>query len=209
MRAHLSIFGILLVFFFLTNCGGGGSSTPPCGDYPPAGTSVYILPYPVNQSYIVSQANCGSISHHQQSDGDLIYAYDFNMAIGDEIIASRGGTVWGIREDVPDGTGDWSNINYVIIEHNDGTFGRYMHIMQNGALVNKGDGINRGQTIALSGDTGIPSPTPVPHLHFDVMKRNPDGTFNKTIPITFHNANPPAPTDTGLDEGTRYTAMPY
>ena len=97
----------------------------------------------------------------------------------------------------------------MIIEHSDQTYGRYMHIKQNGALVNQGEGVIRGQLIALSGDTGVPYPAPVPHLHFDAMKRNADGTFNITIPFTFRNANPPAPTETGLDKGILYTAMPY
>src|SRR5207253_2765353 len=55
--------------------------------------------------------------------------------------------------------------NYLVIEHADGTFGVYWHLSQNGVMVNLGDHVVRGQTLALSGNTGSSS---APHLHFEI-----------------------------------------
>jgi septal ring factor EnvC (AmiA/AmiB activator) len=54
----------------------------------------------------------------------------------------------------------------VIIDHQNGFFSLYSH--NSSLLVSKGDTINRGQTIALSGKTGSAE---VPSLHFELRKR--------------------------------------
>jgi len=82
-----------------------------------------------------------------------------------------------------------------------------MHIKNNCALVIRGDVVERGQPIAISGNSGVPSG--VATLHFDVMKPNEDGSFNITVPVTFINADSPAPTPTGLDVNVTYIALAY
>src|SRR5258708_31582232 len=54
--------------------------------------------------------------------------------------------------------------NYLVIKHDDGTFGVYWHMEHNGVLVSVGQKIAQGEEIALSGNTGNSS---APHVHFD------------------------------------------
>ncbi|HEY6063312.1 MAG TPA: M23 family metallopeptidase, partial [Chitinophagaceae bacterium] len=55
-------------------------------------------------------------------------------------------------------------------QHADGSRAGYWHLQKDGALVNVGDTVEKGQVIALSGKTGYAS---MPHLHFLVW--NYDG----------------------------------
>jgi len=81
--------------------------------------------------------------------------------------------------------------NWVMIRHTDGTIGRYIHLTQNGALVELGDTILQGQKIGLSGNSG---PSTGPHLHFDVQTCGPNlpPGYNRlpcgrTVPVSFRN----------------------
>jgi murein DD-endopeptidase MepM/ murein hydrolase activator NlpD len=58
---------------------------------------------------------------------------------------------------------------YVVVDHQDGFFSRYLHLSK--FLVGVGQWVDRGQTIALSGHTGIVNSSP--HLHFDVRAEGP------------------------------------
>jgi len=189
----------------LTGCASSTSSENECSktSYPEANTSEYVLPFPVGKTYKLKQSNCGSFTH----TGKLAFAYDFFMDEGEMVTASRGGEVVFIFNDGPDGPGDHSNANFIVIKHDDNTIGRYRHLKQDGILLQLGDVVATGQEIALSGNSGVPSG--IGTLHFDVMKPNNDNSYNQTIPFTFKNSDPPGPTATGLDEGVSYTALSY
>jgi murein DD-endopeptidase MepM/ murein hydrolase activator NlpD len=68
------------------------------------------------------------------------------------------GTVEDVRKDKYFGL-------MVELRHENGFVTRYGHCSQ--VLVSAGDRINRGQTIALVGNTGRST---APHLHYEVMK---------------------------------------
>lgn len=74
-----------------------------------------------------------------------------------------------IRSTAPGTVEDVVNEKYfgliVTIKHKFGFVTRYGHCMQ--ILVTKGDRIERGQTIALLGNTGSSS---APHLHYEIIK---------------------------------------
>ncbi len=125
---------------------------------------IYALPF--NQSHKVSQGFNGNTSHK----GTSKYAVDFAMPIGTEVYAARGGKVVEIVQH-HDQNGMSLNMrqfaNYVIIEHEDKTLGRYFHLKHQGAKVKLGQVVKQGELIALSGNTGRTSGA---HLHFVVTK---------------------------------------
>ena len=53
----------------------------------------------------------------------------------------------------------------IVIQHPDGSRAGYWHLQKDGALVNVGDTVSKGQVIGLSGKTGYAFQ---PHLHFIV-----------------------------------------
>jgi len=149
--------------------------------YPDSATSSYLLPFENGNTFFVSQGNGGAFSH---SDEAGYYAYDFMVACGTPIVASRGGTV-DLVIDSNNGnhlSGQSSN-NLVYISHgDDGTTARYLHIQQGGALVKEGDEVVQGQTIARSGNVGYSTG---PHLHFAVSKL--EDFKSVTTPISFQD----------------------
>jgi hypothetical protein len=165
-------------------------------DYPNWETSLYVLPFPVGETYQVELGNCSS-SYHAAGRNDEL-AYDFAMGIGTLITASRSGTVIYVEE-----SGKKSEINnLVVVDHGDSTFAEYMHLKQDGALVEVGDFVEQGDKIGLSGATGLAG---YPHLHFIVVQGLWEWPY-EGVPVTFSNttANP-----FGLASNTHYTALPY
>lgn len=145
----------------------------------------YILPFPAGQSYYLLQGNCDKHSHF----GNDIYSYDFKMPIGTYVIAMRSGKVVNVREEFRNGTNTNDSLNFIIILHDDSTASRYLHLTQNGVLVTKGQFVSAGDTIALSGNSGLSTE---PHLHVDVT-----GYCTKapcqTIPFSFTNSRDKVP----------------
>ena len=83
-------------------------------------------------------------------------------------MAARDGIVIAIKEDSNKGCKSrkcQSLANYLLIYHDDGTFGSYVHLKKNGAKVKEGDKVKAGDIVGLSGNTGWSSG---PHLHFEV-----------------------------------------
>ena len=100
------------------------------------------------------------------------WSFDFKMIVGTTICAARDGVVNSLEESYTDGglKDKWMNKgNYIVIAHDDGTYGGYWHLAQNGALVSEGDTIVQGQLIGKSGHTGYSA---FPHLHFWVYDEN-------------------------------------
>ncbi|HEU4728098.1 MAG TPA: M23 family metallopeptidase, partial [Kofleriaceae bacterium] len=90
--------------------------------------------------------------------------------------------------------------NFVIVRHDDGTLGEYMHLSPSGVEVHPGQRVRRGQEIALSGNTGFST---TPHLHFQVMTASADGLSKRSFPFELavrpRQASPPV-------QGQRYAA---
>jgi murein DD-endopeptidase MepM/ murein hydrolase activator NlpD len=174
--------------------------------FPDSKKSHYILPYEANTSHLVWRTT----SHHNAGNGGVgLYAIDIEMPIGTPLVASRAGKVIAVRDHFPDGNDKDLEENYVMVQHDDKTVARYIHLTQGGALVKLGDAVRQGQRIALSGNSGQ---TGGPHLHFDVQTCGPNlpPAYNalpcgKTIPVNFRNAekNP-----CGLISNRKYFALP-
>ena len=158
--------------------------------------SFYALPYPVGESYLLIQGNNGPFGH----EGAAEFAFDFRMPIGTAVHAARPGVVVAVEERFADGTRQGGEENYVFVKHTDGTFGRYYHLKQGGALVEEDDEVERGQKIGQSGNSGASAGA---HLHFDVTEDCPEWGC-QTIRIKFLNA-----VDDPLESGELYRALPF
>ncbi|MFA6213064.1 MAG: M23 family metallopeptidase [Candidatus Obscuribacterales bacterium] len=126
----------------------------------------YALPFLPNAEYKVMQGYRGPTHKVGQIHE---FAVDFALPENTVICAARNGTVIGFRDDsMIGGPEDKYNMcaNYVYIKHDDGSYAEYAHLQRNGALVKLGSRVERGQIIALSGNTGQSSG---PHLHFSVF----------------------------------------
>jgi murein DD-endopeptidase MepM/ murein hydrolase activator NlpD len=162
-------------------------------------TQVYALPFASGQSYPVSQGHHGAYSH---TGGDS-FAIDFKMPEGTHVHAARGGVVVGSRDDSsmggPSKKFEWE-ANYVLVRHDDGTLGHYVHLKKGGNRVKVGDVVKAGDFIGLSGNTGR---TTGPHLHFAVFKAA-SGKSRQTIPVRFKTNDQLAQ---NLQEGVSYRAL--
>ena len=122
---------------------------------------IYDLPFRSGLQARVDQGYNGTFSHQGEN------ALDFNMKEGTEVCAARAGLVIAVVQHFNENC--WRDeckkmANYVLIQHSDGTIAEYNHLLFNGAKVRVGDMVEKGELIALSGNTGY---TRGPHLHFD------------------------------------------
>jgi hypothetical protein len=121
---------------------------------------VYDLPFEKKGRYMVFQGYNGAASHQNQ------FALDFSMSDGTPVLAAREGVVVNVQQSnsiscpQPE-CGKYNN--FVLVYHPDGTFAEYTHLQKDGARVQRGDKVEKGTLIGLSGNTGW---TSGPHLHF-------------------------------------------
>ena len=161
----------------------------------------YALPYPEGHSYTVPQGFHGRFSHHGSNE----YAVDFDTPVATPVLAAREGIVVASNA-AARGSGttpefrDYRRTNFVLVLHDDGTLGEYMHLSPSSVQVQPGERVERLQPIALSGNTGFSS---TPHLHFQVMTAAHDGVSARSFPfqmaVTEHRSEEPA-------QGQRYRA---
>jgi hypothetical protein len=141
----------------------------------PAG---YMLPWTANTSFTITQGWNSSPSH----TGNQYYAYDFGLPSGTVVRAARAGTVRYTRSDVVSCSfSSTSNVNYVIIDHSDGTATQYLHLQNIGVLVAPGQIVHQGAIIGMSGATGFTSCGP--HLHF--QRQNQGTQFGTSQSVYF------------------------
>jgi len=129
----------------------------------------YDLPYEKREKFLLSQGYNGWQTHQNQN------ALDFKMPEGTNVLAAREGYVIELKQDSNTGCPDKSCVNqgnYIKVIHSDGTIAEYYHIRMNGAKVKFGDKVEKGQSIALSGNTGWSTG---PHLHFMCYLPKPKG----------------------------------
>jgi murein DD-endopeptidase MepM/ murein hydrolase activator NlpD len=141
---------------------------------------LYLFPFAHGAKHRVTQGFNGAFTHF----GENQYAVDFDLDEGTEIYAARSGLVVEVKEDSTIGGPNvryGEHANYVLVQHDDGSFGNYVHLRLNGALVEVGEAVTAGQLIGYSGNTGRSSG---PHLHFDVRLPTDDGRM-RSIPMRF------------------------
>jgi len=143
----------------------------------------YRLPYQRGLAFAVLQGFHGTFSHRGSNE----YAVDFNCPVATKVLAARAGVVVAANASAQ-GSGtsaeflEYTHVNFVLVQHEDGTLGEYMHLAPSGVLVQPGQRVARGQALALSGNTGFSS---TPHLHFQVMTAADDGVAAQPFPFQF------------------------
>jgi len=191
---------ILLLVLAVSSCSDKKSivitnASAECGTgYPEQENSEYNLPYMPSSVFVVGQGNCTNGSHTINTD--QAYAYDFDMPIGTNIVASKAGTVAVAVEKFQENNNTPGQENYLIIQHDDGTVSGYYHLTKGGINVAVGSMVSQGSIIAQSGNTGDSS---APHLHFEVALCEDC----ETIPVSFKNTRRHI---NGLTEGESYRA---
>ena len=141
---------------------------------------IYHLPYGEGVSYPIIQGYGAKLSHV----GAEQFTLDFGMPVGTPVHAARDGVVV-LFEDSHDGgclREECSRLaNFVVVLHADGTTGEYFHLERGSVSVALGDRVQRGQLLALSGNTGYSS---APHLHFGVYRTLADG-HTQSVAVRF------------------------
>lgn len=139
---------------------------------------IYRLPFKNGVESRVVQGYGGLFSHRQ------LAAIDFEMPVGTAVCAARKGTVYSFKDNSNEGgllSKYINKSNYIIIRHDDGSYGCYWHLKHKGVLVKRGQKVIEGQTIGWSGATGQ---VLRPHLHFSV-KRKLDYNMNSFVKTKF------------------------
>lgn len=127
----------------------------------------YLLPFGPGSHHSLVQGFDGRYGH----SGVNAFAYDFRAEIGTVVTAARAGTAIHVvesNEDSPPRQPRPGQENVIVIDHGDGTFGRYYHLTRNGADIQPGQKVKAGQPIGRSGNSGASF---MPHLHFDVTEK--------------------------------------
>jgi murein DD-endopeptidase MepM/ murein hydrolase activator NlpD len=129
------------------------------------------------------------------------------MPLGTEIRAARAGLVVELREHWPDDDRTGGHENMVSLRHEDETISLYLHMKQDGIVVEMGDRVPRGGLLGYSGSSG--DTQGIPHLHFQVCLRSGMcswKTGEHTVPVNFRNAEGELDSRRGLAAGESYSA---
>jgi hypothetical protein len=150
--------------------------------------SGYLLPWEAGKTVYLSQ----STGHDKYiPSGSAHYSFDFYIyKTMYQLRASKAGTVWKTRWDVPDG--DASDMgNYIVLKDTSTsptTYQLYLHLAQDSIPVDlrtEGAYVSQGQFIGIADDTGQSTGH---HLHFHVHT-NPDSYWGTSVDITFDDVN--------------------
>ena len=142
---------------------------------------IYAIPFPSGEKHRVIQGMGGSFSH----TGSNRYAIDFECPEGTPVVAARDGVVVALNDEATThGTTaeftSYALTNFVLIAHDDGSIGQYMHLEPDGVDVRAGQKVSRGEYIGRSGNTGFST---TPHLHFQIMTSALDGLGAVSFPF--------------------------
>ena len=147
----------------------------------------YKLPWPLGVERNTNQGNGPDFSHN----GNQLYAFDFGVPLGGQLVAARGGVVGDVVEnlsknynpcdpDTPDADGPG---NYVRIDHEDGTFAYYVHLKKDTVPLTVGQWVERGDEVGQAGNTGRSCG---PHLHFQSSVTSGSTYYGQTLRIRFN-----------------------
>ncbi len=127
----------------------------------------------------VDQAPQGRFSHDDEENREAV---DFALPEGTLVLAAREGTVMQIQDGFhgngQDRERDGARANFIRVLHSDGSMALYGHLQAGGMRVRRGQAVQAGQPIGLSGNSGYSS---APHLHFVVQVNR--GMGLRSVPV--------------------------
>ena len=145
----------------------------------------YKPPWPLDVEYGTVQGNGPDYSHN----GNQLYAFDFGVPEGGDLVAARGGLVGDVVENLSKNYNPCVNkkndgpANYVRIDQEDGTFGYYAHLKKDTVPLTVGDRVERGDAVGEAGNTGRSCG---PHLHFQSSVTSASSYYGQTLRIRFN-----------------------
>jgi len=139
---------------------------------------MYRIPLPKDVQVVISKPS-GEYAHENNSKTK--YAVDFLVGVGTPVLASRDGIVVKIKSD----SDKWgldikfaNHVNFVAVAHKDGVFTEYLHLGKDKILVDVGQKVNAGDSLALTGLSGCMDK---PHLHFNVFKIRDGKAYSEPV----------------------------
>lgn len=124
----------------------------------------YRLPWPAGRTlFCGSHEGCLKSPHQGRGRNAL----DFFLPPGTPVLAARGGVVRSLQGRNK-AVGRHEFETYVMIDHGDGTFGRYYHLRGGSVRVKQGQPVRRGQILATAGRSARCQSQ---HLHFEVVRK--------------------------------------
>ncbi len=144
----------------------------------------YLLPVAPGKSARVSELNSLAAEYGDEAPPKDWYCLSMHVQPGDTVYAARRGRVTNTREHaaLQDSGYTYSNDdNYIEIEHNDGTFGKYSVFRDDAIFVHPGDYVEAGQPIGIAGGDKYASGPQVRfsvfyHLDQDVLDKDGNST---------------------------------
>jgi hypothetical protein len=165
--------------------------------------SPYLLPFENDAECV--QGNHGFWSHN--SITNQLFAYDFSLNLGQDVLCMRDGEVESVLDTTDDGD-HGPDGNHIVIKHTTQdpthdkdvngavktTYARYYHGQKGSiqaafpsGLPSKGTAVKQGQLLMTCNSTGM---SRFNHVHVDVMPDNGSGTPNDySIPFVFKDAS--------------------
>ncbi len=127
----------------------------------------YQLPFSKDIKFKIAKPE-GKYAHEKYPE--IRYAVDFIIPIGTPVLAIRAGKVIDLKDDSDEWGTDLSfvdKVNFVAIDHQDGTYAEYLHLGKDKIKVKKGDKVKTGDLLGYAGLSGCMD---MPHLHLNVFK---------------------------------------
>lgn len=147
----------------------GPAYSPVTGQYIDTGTT---WAWPTNQPYVIT-------SGYGWRWGVLHDAIDISgTGYGSPIYAANEGTVYAAGVNATCG---WQGGECVVIEHANGYYTLYAHMVEKSHTVNVGQKVSRGQVIGRMGTSGVVTGY---HLHFGLFRGIPYGGGQSLYPLS-------------------------
>jgi hypothetical protein len=144
----------------------------------------YLLPIAPGKAARVSELNSLAEEYGNEAPPKDWYSLSMHVQAGDTVYAARRGRVTNTREhaDLQDSGYSYSSEdNYIEIEHNDCTFGKYSVFRDDAIFVHPGDWVEAGQPMGIAGGDKYASGPQVRfsvfyHLEQDVLDKDGNST---------------------------------